>query len=154
MKLGDVTMISMEFSIEQNDCNFTILQTACFERTNCTQFTYFDGAKSRCVLFNSCSEPVSSCKVLPCIFVFCIFVSILCCLFIVSVFAFNIPNIELCKHQGSFIFICNWLLLTPFPQMIELCEWSSLAQGRPLYGRAPGLKTALSLLSTIMSMLL
>merc|ERR1719494_444401 len=29
---------------------------------NCTQFTYFEGSKSRCVLFNSCSDPVSSCK--------------------------------------------------------------------------------------------
>ena len=45
-----------------------LFQTACFERTNCTQFTYFDGSKSRCVLFNSCSEPVSSCKVMMMMF--------------------------------------------------------------------------------------
>ena len=37
-------------------------QTACFERTNCTEFTFFRGDNSRCVLFNHCSSPVSSCK--------------------------------------------------------------------------------------------
>merc|ERR1719445_2201037 len=37
-------------------------QTACFERKNCTEFTYFEGTNSRCVLFNQCSNPVSSCK--------------------------------------------------------------------------------------------
>merc|ERR1719341_231463 len=37
-------------------------QTACFERTNCTQFSFFQGESSRCVLFNHCSSPVSSCK--------------------------------------------------------------------------------------------
>merc|ERR1719282_904067 len=37
-------------------------QTACFERKNCTEFTFFEGTDSRCVLFNQCSSPVSSCK--------------------------------------------------------------------------------------------
>jgi len=37
-------------------------QTACFERTNCTEFTFFRGVNSRCVLFNHCSSPISSCK--------------------------------------------------------------------------------------------
>merc|ERR1719445_480146 len=37
-------------------------QTACFERKNCTEFTFFEGTNSRCVLFNQCSNPVSSCK--------------------------------------------------------------------------------------------
>merc|ERR1719150_1872017 len=37
-------------------------QTACFERKNCTEFTFFEGANSRCVLFNQCASPVSSCK--------------------------------------------------------------------------------------------
>lgn len=35
-------------------------QTACFERKNCTEFTFFKGSNSRCVLFNECSSPVSS----------------------------------------------------------------------------------------------
>merc|ERR1719348_11262 len=30
-------------------------QTACFERQNCTQFTFFSGANKRCVLFSQCS---------------------------------------------------------------------------------------------------
>ena len=38
------------------------MQTACFERENCTEFTYFEGTNSRCVLFNECASPVSSCK--------------------------------------------------------------------------------------------
>merc|ERR1712117_484131 len=37
-------------------------QTACFARANCTQFSYFPGESSRCVLFNHCSAPISSCK--------------------------------------------------------------------------------------------
>jgi len=56
MQLDKILMLDTNM-VAADEC-----QTACFERTNCTQFTYFDGAKSRCVLFNSCSEPVSSCK--------------------------------------------------------------------------------------------
>lgn len=37
-------------------------QTACFARANCTQFSFFPGQSSRCVLFNHCSNPISSCK--------------------------------------------------------------------------------------------
>jgi len=37
-------------------------QTACFARTNCTQFSFFQGESSRCVLFSQCSSPISSCK--------------------------------------------------------------------------------------------
>jgi len=37
-------------------------QTACFERGDCKEFTFFSGTNSRCVLFSQCSNPVSSCK--------------------------------------------------------------------------------------------
>merc|ERR1712004_83298 len=56
MQLDKILMLDTNM-VAADEC-----QTACFERTNCTQFTYFEGSKSRCVLFNSCSDPVSSCK--------------------------------------------------------------------------------------------
>merc|ERR1711936_54987 len=37
-------------------------QTACFEKRQCTQFSYFPGGKRKCVLFKSCERPKSSCE--------------------------------------------------------------------------------------------
>jgi len=36
-------------------------QAACFEKSRCVQFSFFSGDKSKCVLFKSCIQPMSSC---------------------------------------------------------------------------------------------
>ena len=59
-----------------------------------------------------------------------------------------------------YLYLCLYLYLYLYlqlpcpnilPQITELCEWSSLAEGCPLYGRAPGLSSSESLFSVIIS---
>ena len=111
-----------------------IFQTACFERTNCTQFTYFEGSKSRCVLFNSCSDPVSSCKVGQ-----VGMIMIIMCIRDKDNDGAAWSEISPQLYLKDMIMTSTTTENDHFSHLfLELRQWPCLSQGGTLYGRASG----------------